>query len=115
MACLSQPDSPPGGDPARIVETYIRARVERNADAVRRLLCSDLEAEYETEITTFEGVANARVEGMTCSRTGVTDIVECTGKIVADYGTERNEFPLTAYRVKLEDGEWMWCGEAPRP
>jgi hypothetical protein len=95
------------------VEAYIQARVNRDADGVRRLLCSDLEAEYEVEVTTFEGVSNARIEEMACSRVGTTDVVACQGKVVADYGAEDNEFPLVNYRVKLEDGEWKWCGEAP--
>lgn len=104
--------APPPTDPARNVEAYLRAKVERNADAVRRLLCSDLEPQYDIEVTTFEGVSNARIEGMACARVGAADVVQCAGKIVADYGAEDNEFPLTAYRVALEDGEWKWCGEA---
>jgi hypothetical protein len=107
-ACQTQPPA----DPARSVETYLRAKVDRDADAVRRLLCADLEAEFETEITTFEGVTNARIEAMSCARAGASDVVRCTGTIIADYGAENNEFPLTAYRVKLEDGQWKWCGEA---
>ena len=35
------------------------------------------------------------------------------GKIVALYGAQQTEFPLTTYRVVQEDGEWKWCGEAP--
>jgi hypothetical protein len=79
---------------------------------VRRLLCTGREADYDIEITTFEGVSNARIEGMACARAGNTDVVRCQGKIVADYGDEQNEFPLTAYRVVQESGEWKWCGEA---
>jgi hypothetical protein len=98
-------------DPARNVEAYLTAKVNRDADTVRRLLCAEREMDYELEVTTFEGVTNARIEGMRCIRDGNTDIVRCQGKIVADYGTEKNEFPLTAYRVTQEGGEWKWCGE----
>jgi hypothetical protein len=111
VAVLVACQAAPAPDPARSVEAYLRAKVERNAEAVRRLLCSELESQYDIEVTTFEGVSNARIEGMACARSGATDVVQCTGKIVADYGAEDNEFPLTAYRVTLEDGEWKWCGE----
>jgi hypothetical protein len=74
-----------------------------------------METQYDTEITTFEGTANARIEGMACTRVGESDVVSCAGKIVADYGTEQNEFPLGSYRVNQEDGDWKWCGEAIAP
>jgi hypothetical protein len=38
-------------------------------------------------------------------------VVDCQGKIVALYGAEQTEFPLGAYRIVLEDGQWKWCGE----
>jgi len=95
------------------VEGYLRAKVARDATIIRQLLCSDLEPQAETEITTFEGTSNARIEGMTCTRVGESNVVKCTGKIIADYGTEANTFPLGAYKVKQEDGQWKWCGEAP--
>ena len=62
--------------------------------------------------TSFAAV-DAKLDGMTCPRQGDSDVVTCTGKIVATYGTEKTEFPLTSYRVVQEDGEWKWCGEAP--
>lgn len=97
--------------PATAVAAYLQAKVSRDENTVRRLLCTEMEAEYETEITTFEGVNGARIEGMACTRVGDSEKVQCQGTIVADYGAEKNEFPLTTYRVKLEDGEWKWCGE----
>lgn len=115
VVTLAACQAAPAADPARNVEAYLRAKVERDADAIQRLLCSELESQYDIEVTTFEGVSNARIEGMVCARAGATDVVQCAGKIVADYGAEANEFPLTAYRVVLEDGEWKWCGEAQTP
>ena len=110
-ACQSAPTASTLS-PAASVEKYLRAKVARDATTIRQLLCSDLEAQAETEITTFEGASNARIKGMTCTRVGESDIVKCTGKIIADYGTEANEFPLGAYKVKQEDSQWKWCGEA---
>lgn len=106
MACQQAPN------PGKNVETYLQAKVARDGATVRRLLCSDLADQYDTEVTTFEGVSNARIENMTCSRVGESDLVRCTGQIVADYGTESNVFPLGNYRIKQEDGEWKYCGES---
>lgn len=98
-------------DPARNVETYLTARANRDANTVRRLLCSELEPQVDQEISTFEGVSGVKIEGMSCRRDGNTDRVVCAGKIIADYGKEKDEFPLGTYRIKQEDGEWKWCGE----
>ena len=98
------------GAPADTVETYIEAKVAAVAERVRQLLCSELEATYETEARTFAGVTDATIEGMACTQVE-ENRVTCDGRIVALYGTEENEFPLTAYRVVEEGGEWKWCGE----
>jgi hypothetical protein len=104
-----------GGDPAETVERYLQAKVEGDEQVIRSLLCSELEANAFQEINAFTSVSGARIEGMTCTRVDDTDIVQCQGKIVATYGTEETEFPLSSYRVVQEDGEWKWCGEAPLP
>ena len=104
-----------GGDPAKTVEQYLQAKVEGNEKAIRQLLCSEKEADAFQEINAFTSVSGAHIEGMNCQRVDDSDIVKCDGKIVATYGKEDTEFPLTAYRVVQEDGEWKWCGEAPVP
>lgn len=105
---LAACSSPRG--PADTVEAYIEAKVQADEERIRQLLCSELEATYETEAMTFAGVSDATTEGMACSEDG-ENRVTCAGRIVALYGTEENEFPLTAYRVVQEGGEWKWCGE----
>ena len=100
-----------GGDPAETVERYLQAKIESDADAMRPLLCSEMEADLTRESASFSGI-DARIEGMDCAREGDSDIVTCSGAIMAVYGTETTEFPLTSYRVVQEDGEWKWCGEA---
>ncbi len=104
-----------GGDPAQVVEDYLQAKVEGNEQVIRSLLCSEMEANAFQEINAFTSVSGAHIEDMACQRVDDTDIVRCQGKIVATYGTENTEFPLTSYRVVQEDGEWKWCGEAPQP
>lgn len=101
------------GDPAQTVEKYLSAKVEGDTAALQTLLCSAMEGDLERESKTFESVSDVNIEGMVCEREGESDTVRCSGKIVALYGAEETEFPLTSYRVVQEDGEWKWCGEAP--
>lgn len=101
-----------GGDdaPVRAVENYLQAKVDGDEDALAGLLCSAMEADLTREAASFASV-QARLEDVACERDG-DDVVRCTGQITATYGTEDRGFPLTAYRVVQEDGEWKWCGEA---
>ena len=107
----SATSSPGGNDPATVVEAYMTAKVKVDQNTVRKLLCSEKEKDFQSEATTFLGVTNPQIEGMQCARVGQEDKVKCAGKIVAQYGAEKNEFPLVTYRVVQEDGEWKWCGE----
>ena len=100
------------GDPAAVVEAYMQAKAEADGSTIRQLLCAEMESMVEREVRTFESVSDVRVEGMSCSRVGETDVVTCTGEIVASYGAEDTVFPLASYRVVQEDGAWRWCGEA---
>jgi len=100
------------GDPVETVENYLQAKVAGDDDTIRSLLCSEMERVLERETRTFESVAGATIEDMSCTFDEGSSRVSCTGRIVALYGTEETEFPLTSYRVVQEDGEWKWCGEA---
>jgi hypothetical protein len=95
---------------AKAVEAYLTAKVKVDQDSVRQLLCSEKEKDAETEATTFLGVDQPTIESMKCASIG-DNKVKCEGKITAQYGAEKNEFPLVTYRVVQEDGEWKWCGE----
>lgn len=99
------------GNPAQTVEKYLQAKADGDAAVIQQLLCSEMEGVLERESRAFESVSGVHIEGMACTDEG-NGKVSCTGKIVATYGTEDTEFPLTAYRVVQEDGEWKWCGEA---
>ena len=109
-------DNATNADPAaRAVETYLTAKVAGDEDAIRAGLCSEMEAVLERELRTFESVADARLEGMSCAAddpaAASPQTVRCTGQIVATYGAEDTTFPLAAYRAVEEDGVWRWCGE----
>jgi hypothetical protein len=97
------------GDPVKTVQDYLQAKVKGDKDTLRGLLCSDMEKDLEREAASFSTVSDAQIQDMSCKLDG--DVVRCTGKIVAQYGTEQNEFPLASYKVVQEDGEWKWCGE----
>lgn len=92
----------------QMVETYLQAKVDSDENIIRSLICSELESSITREIASFASV-EASIEGITCTSDG--NIVSCTGEIIAVYGTENREFPLTSYNVVQEDGEWRWCGE----
>lgn len=99
-------------DPAVTVERYLQAKVDADTTTIRQLLCSEMESVYEREARTFESVSGVELVDMACEQVGDTNTVACDGRIEAQYGAEVTEFPLTAYRVVEEDGEWKWCGEA---
>jgi len=98
-------------DPTSVVEVYLQAKVDRDEDQLRNLLCSEMEAEFERELQSFELVSGVRIQNMECQ--SEDNRVRCTGQIVADYGEESLVFELGNYRVVQEDGQWKWCGEAP--
>jgi hypothetical protein len=100
------------GDPAKVVESYLTAKVAADETALRPLLCSSMEGDLQRESTSFAAV-KAKLDGMNCARQGDSNIVTCTGKIVVTYGTEDKDFALGSYQVVQEDGQWKWCGEAP--
>ncbi|MGD8586193.1 MAG: hypothetical protein PVJ75_12660 [Chloroflexota bacterium] len=107
------------GDPAETVERYLQAKVSGDREQIQADLCSEMESVLEREARTFESVSGVELDDMACRRVddgqGDEAVVSCDGRIVALYGTEETEFPLVAYRVVQEDGQWKWCGEASLP
>ncbi|MBI5565237.1 MAG: hypothetical protein HY870_10090 [Chloroflexi bacterium] len=99
-----------GGDSAKMIEKYLQAKITGDEPALRALLCAAMEKDLQMEATTFLGTTGVKLDGMTCAANGVGKVT-CQGKIIADYGQEKNEFPLGTYTVVQEDGEWKYCGE----
>ncbi|MCB9452545.1 MAG: hypothetical protein H6672_14000 [Anaerolineaceae bacterium] len=95
-------------DPAPVVEQYLQAKVAGDKDKLAQLLCSAMESDLNREAASFASV-DAHIEDMACTADG--ELVTCSGQIVALYGKENRNFPLSTYRVVQEDGEWRWCGE----
>ena len=99
-----------GGDSVKMIEKYLQAKITADEPAIRSLLCAAMEKDLQMEATTFLGTTGVKLDGMACTASGA-DKVTCQGKIIADYGQEKNEFPLGTYSVVQEDGEWKYCGE----
>lgn len=110
--CGGGGESTPVSDPADVALRYMTAKAAGDGATIRSLICAAREADWESEAASF-GAVEARLRDASCTRQGTTNIVTCTGAIVAVYGLDTTEFPLSAYTMTLEDGEYKWCGVAP--
>ena len=109
IACASNTDAP-----AKAVEDYLNALVEKDVDRLSTLVCGDWEEDALIELDSFQAVT-ARLEGAACTQTGTdgeTALVDCTGSIIASYNDEDQELDLSVrtYQVTQEGGDWLVCG-----
>jgi outer membrane lipoprotein-sorting protein len=100
--------------PVQAVEDYLNALVEKDADRLTTLSCSEWEQDALLELDSFQAVT-ARLEGLACEQTGTdgdTALVLCNGNIVATYNEEDQQLDLSVrtYQVVQEGGEWLVCG-----
>ena len=100
--------------PAKAVEDYLNALVEKDADRLSTLVCGAWEEDALIELDSFQAVT-ARLEDAACAQTGTdgeTALVHCTGKIIASYNNEDQELDLSVrtYQVTQEGGDWLVCG-----
>lgn len=100
--------------PAQAVVNYIEALVAKDAALLPETVCKAWEESAMVELDAFTGV-NIHTEDLSCATTGTDgadQLVDCTGKIVASYNGENQEFPVDrqTYRVTQEDGQWRMCG-----
>jgi len=103
-----------GSAPAKAVEDYWNAIVEKDADRLSTLVCREWEDDALTALDSFQAVTT-RLEGLTCEQTGTdgeTALVLCNGKIIASYNSEDQELDLSVqtYQVTQEGGDWLVCG-----
>ena len=109
-ACGSQNNDAP----AKAVEDYLNALVEKNADRLTTLSCSDWEDDALLELDSFQAVTT-KLDGLACAQTGTegeTALVLCKGKIIATYNNEDQELDLSVrtYQVVQQNGDWLVCG-----
>jgi len=109
IACVSNTDAP-----AKAVENYLNALVEKDADRLSTLVCGAWEEDALIELDSFQAVT-ARLEDAACTQTGTdgeTALIHCTGKIILSYDNEDQELDLSTrtYQVTQEGGDWLVCG-----
>ena len=109
IACTSNTDAP-----AKAVENYLNALVEKDADRLSTLVCSAWEEDALIEVDSFQAVT-ARLEDAACTQTGAdgdTALVHCTGRIILSYDNEDQELDLSVrtYELTQEGGDWLVCG-----
>ena len=86
----------------------------KDYDTIAPLTCPDWEPQAFLEIDSFQGV-ETELEDMVCSSTGTDGdktLVQCTGKIIASYGNEKQEFDMSlrTYELIEQGGNWLVCG-----
>ncbi len=107
-ACVQQ------GSAEDAIEAYLNAIVSKDVVRATNKSCLDWEEGAHAEASSFEAVV-ARLDGLTCtsiSASGEQTLVNCEGRIIANYGGEDQDIPLSGriYVAVLEGGEWKMCG-----
>lgn len=102
------------GKPAQAVESYLQALAARDENQVVAASCGDWEAQARQEFISFSAVT-LELQDVACAPTGqdgAFTLVDCTGKIIANYGAEDVEIDIAGqtYRVLKEGGAWRVCG-----
>jgi hypothetical protein len=96
------------------MEAYMQAFNAKDYDTIAPLTCKDWELQAFLEIDSFQGV-ETQLQDMVCSDTGTDGdktLVQCTGKIIASYGNEKQEFDMSlrTYELIKQSGNWLVCG-----
>ena len=107
-ACTQQ------GSAENAIEAYLNALVSKDVIRAVNKSCLDWEEGAHAEASSFEAVI-VRLDGLACSSVDVSGdqtLVECEGKIIANYGGEDQDIPLSGrtYLAVFDDGEWKMCG-----
>ena len=102
-------------DPAvKVVEDYVNALVNKDANTISALSCADWESNAMLELDSLQAVST-RLENLACTNTGTegtTTQVSCQGKIIATYDNEDQQLDLSVrvYQVTKQGGEYQVCG-----
>lgn len=109
LACSQVDDAP-----ARIVELYHRALVDKDQSRMLNISCADWEATAIFEYDSFVSVKTELLD-FTCQSINQEDnfaYVTCEGAISASYDGEIRQFPLEeqTFFVVNQGGEWFMCG-----
>lgn len=102
-------------NPAKAVEDYLKALVEKDRDRYAAVICAAWEADAMLEFDSF-GAVEASLQEVSCAK-GETDgqytLVNCSGQIQVIYDSEDTRaiaLDRMIYQLVQEDGEWRVCG-----
>jgi hypothetical protein len=109
LAACGSPPSPSG-----TVEAYLQALVNKDEVAAANLSCAEWEGQARAEALSFDAV-EVRLDQVACTSAETSEndaVVQCTGRILANYGAEDQEIDLSvrSYRTVREGGAWLMCG-----
>lgn len=109
---LSSCGQPSG--PADSVLAYLQALSSRDENQAVLSSCAAWEGQAKTELEAFSAVT-VSLEDASCKESGVDGdftLIDCSGKIVANYGNEILEIDLAerTYQAVFEGDEWRMCG-----
>jgi hypothetical protein len=99
---------------AKAVEAYLQALVSQDSVRVASLSCSTWEEQARSDLESFSAVKSS-IDGLACKvagQDGQNTLVNCTGKIIANYNGENQEIDLSArtYQAVQDGGQWLMCG-----
>jgi hypothetical protein len=114
FTCLALPGCSKKTGAATAIETYIKALVARDANALKNASCAQWEGYAQVELDSFTAVS-ITLDGLSCQeagKDGTGTLVSCTGKIKASYNGENQELDLNnrTYRAVQEGSDWRMCG-----
>lgn len=99
---------------AESIEQYLRALTAGDVNELVDASCAAWEKDARLELDSFAAVSVELVD-LSCEQSdqeGDTAMVNCSGKIIANYGNEVLEIDLAdrSYVAVYEGGEWRMCG-----
>ncbi len=111
--CAAPPAGEEGGA-TQALAAYLQALAGKDEAGVRRAVCPDWETDALLEFDAFAAVETS-LDGLDCQQTGSADsavLVTCTGKLIASYSGEAQEFDLDrrTYRLVPQGDDWQVCG-----
>jgi hypothetical protein len=100
--------------PSETVEAYLQALVNKDEVAAANLSCAEWEGQARAEALSFDAV-EVRLDQVDCTSAETSEnaaVVQCTGRILANYGAEDQVIDLSvrSYRTVREGGAWLMCG-----
>ena len=98
----------------QVVEAYLNAVVDQDDVTLEKLVCEEWQFDAMMEMDSFLAVS-PQLENLSCSvveDSGETQMVNCTGNILATYNEEQQQIDLSVrnYVVNQVAGEWLVCG-----